>query len=367
MMKSLYIANCQSLADYPKQDVKVWTGIYSVLGFNVSLVDRTGRLKLPFNFELYEPFRLPTDLNGFTDTYEDCCNNRVKDILAIQQREQVPIALLYSGGIDSTLVLVSFAKLLGTALKDRVTVFLSTDSIKENPKFYYSFVRKNCRLDSSEKFSYLFDGSHIIVGGEHNDQLFGSDIIGKITRARSYEDSQLRCTRENITGFFKQEGMEQQTADAWFDLLSEHARGAPCAIETVFDFFWWLNFVFKWQNVYFRMLLRINKEQYKHINRPFIEKYYHHFYSSQAFQRWAILNKDLKIKSSWRSYKFHAKEIIYNFNRDRDYLENKAKIGSLSRLFVQKRAAVALTSNCEYLHQVDPGAFYNPINSFVRA
>jgi asparagine synthetase B (glutamine-hydrolysing) len=116
MTKSLYIANCRSFAGCKRR--QIWTGIYSVVGFNVSLVDRTERLRLPFRFDLYEPFRLPTDLRGFTDTYEDCCNGRAKEIVAIQQREQVPIALLYSGGIDSTLVLVSFAKLLGAELKD---------------------------------------------------------------------------------------------------------------------------------------------------------------------------------------------------------------------------------------------------------
>jgi hypothetical protein len=354
-----------SLANSPGEDVKLWKGIYSIVGFNVSLVDRTGWLKLPFNFGLYEPFRLPTALNGFSASYEDCCDQRAQEILAIQQREQVPIALLYSGGIDSTLVLTSFAKLLGKELKDRVTVFMSTDSIKENPNFYYSFIRKNCRLDSSEKFSYVFDGSHIIVGGEHNDQLFGSDIIATITRARSFEDAQLPCSRENVTSFFRHEGMEPAAADVWFDLLSEHARGAPLEIKTIFDFFWWLNFIFKWQNVYFRMLLHVNRGHHHHINQGFVEKYYHHFFSAPAFQKWAMLNKDLKIKSSWKSYKFPAKEIINNFSQDRDYLENKVKVGSLCRLFVQKQRSVALTSDYEFLPAVNPADFYNPGNSFV--
>lgn len=363
-MRKLFIANCSALAAYPRPDVRRWGGIYNLLAPNASLVDRSGRLKVPFNFELHEKFKLPTDLHGHTLTYEDCCNLRVQEILAIQERAQVPIALFYSGGVDSTLVLISFAKVLGKELFSRVKVFLSSDSIKENPNFYYSFVRKHCTIDSSEKFSYLFDGSHIIVGGEHNDQLFGSDLIGEICRRQSFNEIKRPYTPKFITDFFISRGMDAETANVWFDHISAHAKGAPCAIETVFDFFWWFNFVFKWQAVYFRMLLRINKEQHHFINQQFIDTYYHHFFSTSDFQKWSMLNQSLKIGDSWRSYKQHAKELIFEFNHDQDYLENKAKAGSLSRLFLQKNTAIAMTSDYEFLYDLDPEDFYNPDNSF---
>lgn len=365
-MKKLFIANCTALAAYPSPDVKIWGEIYNLLAANASLVDRSGKLTVPFHFELYEKFKLPTDLNGFTSTYEDCCNQRVEELLQIQAREQVPIALFYSGGVDSTLMLISFAKVLGKELRHKVKVFLSSDSIKENPKFYYSFVRKNCSIDSSEKFSYLFDGSHIIVGGEHNDQLFGSDLIGEICKTKAFDEVKRPYSRKYITDFFIQRGVHSDAANVWYDLLSEHAKGAPCAIETVFDFFWWLNFVFKWQTVYFRMLLRTNKEQHRFINQKFIDNFYHHFFSTPAFQKWAMLNKSQKIGDTWRSYKFHAKELIYEFNQDRDYLENKAKAGSLSRLFLQKNTAIALTSDYQFLFDLQPEEFYNPVNSFTQ-
>src|SRR5262249_8038965 len=156
----------------------------------------------PFKFKLYDKFRLPTDLHGFKATYEECCLRRAQELLDLQDRVRVPIALFYSGGIDSTLVLISFARLLGARLKARVRVFLSVNSINENPNFYYSFVRKHCRIESSEKFSYLFDGSHIIVGGEHNDQLFGSDIIGKIAKQKSFAEINGKYTRAFIIEFF---------------------------------------------------------------------------------------------------------------------------------------------------------------------
>jgi hypothetical protein len=239
------------------------------------------------------------------------------------------------------------------------------DSIKENPNFYYSFIREHCRIESSEKFSYLFDGSHILVGGEHNDQLFGSDAIAKITRFAFFDNVTRPYSRRFITGFFKLLGMGKEAAHLWFDIISGHAKRAPCQVETVFDFFWWLNFVFKWQAVHFRMLLRVNRELHRNINGQFLDSFYHHFFSSTDFQKWSMVNKDLKIRDSWKSYKFHAKELIYEFNKDRDYLENKAKMGSLFRLFLEKSTAAGLTTDYEFLSDLDPQEFYNAENAFT--
>src|SRR5882672_5868243 len=337
----LLAASVGSLVSYPGRGVKVWRDIYKFLPMNVSLADRAGIVTMPFRFEVWEKFRLPVDLDGFTDTYEDCCNRRAQELLRLQDRQGVPIALFYSGGIDSTLVLVSFAKILGAELRSRVKVFLSIDSIRENPNFYYRFIRKNCDIESSEKFPYLFDGSHIIVGAEHNDQLFGAELVNKIARFTSFEEMKRPYRRKFVTEVFRARGMQKLGANVWFDIISEHARRAPCPVETVFDFFWWLNFVFKWQSVYFRMLLRINKELHGNIDETFIDTFYHHFFSTVEFQKWAMINRDLKIGDSWRSYKFHAKELIYEFNKDRDYLENKTKQGSLYRLFLERNMATA--------------------------
>jgi len=361
----LLAANVGSLVSYPSSDVKVWSDIYKFLPMNASLVDRAGIVTMPFRFEPYKKFMLPVDLDGFAATYEDCCNRRVQELLELQDRQGVPIALFYSGGIDSTLVLISFAKILGAELRSRVKVFLSVDSIRENPSFYYRFVRKNCDIESSEKFPYLFDGSHIIVGAEHNDQLFGADVVNKIARFTSFEEVKRPYNREFVTGVFRLQGMQKLAANAWFDVISEHARRAPCPVETVFDLFWWLNFVFKWQSVYFRMVLRINKELHGNINQRFLDTFYNHFFSTVEFQKWAMVNTDLKIGDSWRSYKFQAKELIYEFNKDRDYLENKTKQGSLFRLFLERNMATALTTDYEFLSDLRPQELYNSANSFV--
>jgi hypothetical protein len=366
-MKSLLMAHCLSLTKLQRRDVGEWAEIYKLINAGINHVDRMGRLQMPFRFGLYEKFRLPARIDGFSESYEDCCWRRAEEIARLQEEKQVPIALLYSGGIDSTAVLVSFAKLLGNRLKERLTVFLSPESIQENPEFYFSFIRTNCRIESSERFSSLFDRSHIVVSGELNDQLFGSDIVGTLARHEPFEKIAGPYSREIVVRFFKHSGMSETAANAWFDLLDGHARQAPCAVETVHDFFWWLNFVFKWQCVYFRTLLRIDPAQQKNIDESFLDGYYRPFFCTTEFQKWSMANPDLKVQKSWRTYKFPAKRLIYEFNRDERYLNYKTKTASLYRLFLQKHNPVAITSDFEFLHELVPEDWYVEDNSFRRA
>lgn len=363
-MTRLLIANAEHLFVRGGRDVDLWAEIYKIIPLSVSLVDRSSNLRFPFRFHLHDDMRLPTELDGFNMSYEDCCNQRAQELAAIQEKLQVPMAVMYSGGIDSTLAIVSLAKILGSELKDRVRVFLSPDSIKENPGFYFDFIRKHCSFDSSEKLPLLFDKRHIVIGGEHNDQLFGSDIIAKLEIMGPFSEALKPYTRDYISGFFEKKGMSKAAANAWFDVLESSIAQAPCEIESAFDYFWWFNFLFKWQTVYFRMFVRLEEEQRKHVSQEFIDTYYHHFYNAPYFQKWSMLNKSLKVQDTWSSYKFHAKALIRDFTGDDYYYRHKVKIGSLCRLFLQKHLPAGFTSDYKAVFQIDPDEHYQPENAF---
>ena len=55
------------------------------------------------------------------------------------------------------------------------------------------------------------------------------------------------------------------------------------------------------------------------------------FYNCSEFQRWSIVNHDLKHKGSWKTYKWPSKEFIYNYNKDADYRDNKLKENSMPK------------------------------------
>lgn len=366
-MKSLYIARCNDLFNLNTPDVKKWSSVYKMIPTNVSLVDRCSYVKMPYRFKLYEPFNMPRDLSNFNLTYEQCCDKRAAELIALSRSINKPITVFYSGGIDSTAVLIAFMKALDPQeLKSRIKVALTLDSINENVNFYYDYIRPRCTMISSEYMSSMIDGSSIVVGGEHNDQLFGSDIIGNIYRFGNYDQIHKPYTREFIVGWMKRT-MTEAEANVWFDVLDNQIRKtAPCEVRTNFHFFWWYNFCFKWQCVFFRMFTRMDTDQRSKLNDEFINTYYHHFYSSVDFQKWSMLNHRLKLGDDWGGYKLESKKYIYDYNKDEKYRDEKIKSGSLYRLFLQKKTAVALTDSYEFIdNAINPIDFYQVDNSFI--
>jgi len=368
-MNSLYLARCTSLTQYQSPSVQRWGNMYKLIGLNISVVDRTEHIKMPFNFKLYDGFQIPNIDPNFNMSYEDCCNKRAVEIINLSRRLNKPIRVLYSGGIDSTLTLVSLIKNLSAKeRKDRVIVAMNTDSIVENPNFYYEHIRDKFKIESSDNIGAFLTGDCIVLGGEFNDQLSGSDVVGKIYRQYDYSKITHPYSREYIVGWFIMQGMTEDGANAWFNLIDYQIKNiAPCEVKTNFDFFWWVNFCFKWQTVFFRMLARVDENYRKYLSVDFLKDHFIMFYGTPEFQMWSMTNPDKKLFSTWSTYKWEAKRVICEFNKDEDYRDNKVKMGSLYKLFIQKKSAEAIDSNLNFIHEdeLNPIDFYNPNNSFV--
>lgn len=359
MSDKLLIAQSRVL-ESDKPDVKLWFEIFKLISLGVSLVDRTEQIKFPYNFHNYFP--MPTNLHGFNKTYAEVCVDRAKEFLELSKRLNKPILVLWSGGIDSTAVLVSF--ILAGATNQDVIVSLNNLSMREHFKFYHKFIRGKFDIISSEGMCDYITGKYIVVGGEHNDQLFGSDIIHRVYVTYGMDLVFEPATEENIKKVFQTRQMSEPSMKIWYDLLKNHSKCAPTEIKTVFDFFWWYNFAFKWQSVFFRLLTRVSVYNRNIINDEFVRSYYHQFFVTDDFQKWSILNPDKKIGKTWESYKLAAKEFIFDFDHDTDYFINKTKYGSLSRVFRHRQVPEGLTSDFKFIDKLDPEIFYLEQNTF---
>jgi hypothetical protein len=365
-MTQIYAGNVRSISTYESPGVSEWADMYHLLANNVVMIDRSEKIILPFNVKLFERFKLPSLDNAFTMTYDQCCERRATELYELAKQLNKPLYLFYSGGIDSTLMLISFLKVIPENDREVLVLMMDYDSIKENPNMYYTNIRGKIKTISSSSFSKYFDKSCILVGGEFNDQLFGSDIVKLVHQRYGIDTIHQRYTRDNITTLFKDVGMSSIGADIWYDLIDESCKNSPVVLITVFDFLWWLNFNFKWQAVFFRLLIRCGKEQRNNIDQQFVDTYYHHFYGEEYFQQWSMINQDLKIKESWQSYKFIAKQLIYDYTQDSDYFYNKEKLPSLGRMFMQKKTSHGLTTDFIFLDTLDAESLYVPDNSFIQ-
>jgi len=368
MTKQLYICNIDVLENSNKPDVALWSNMHSIASTWAPYIDRCESIQMPYRLKLYDKFKMPKDLSGFNLSYEECCNIQAQEFIDLSKKLDKKITIMYSGGIDSTLIVIFFLKLLGESeFKNRIDIALSQHSISENPNFYYRYIRPIGNIISSNHLTNMFTGSTIIVSGEHNDQLFGSDLICHASNYSGFAEMHKPYSRKHFVGFltqYKRQEMTEKTANFFFDLIDNHIKTqAPCEVTTNYHLWWWLNFSFKWQNVFFRMLLRANKLNFADINQSFVDNYYHCFFSGTNFQKWSMLNHNLKVVNSWDTYKWEAKRLIYDFTKDKDYL-NKIKIGSLVEIFRQRDAPAGITSNYEFLENLNLDEFYVPDNSF---
>jgi hypothetical protein len=76
-------------------------------------------------------------------------------------------------------------------------------------------------------------------------------------------------------------------------------------------------------------------------------------------------NLESKIKDTWRSYKYPAKEIIYEFTYDADYRDNKIKRGSLQFLVAEHAQANFIDDKLKLHADATPEQFYNEQNDFL--
>ena len=161
------------------KDAISWSKVYNLIGRAVGMNDRSGTLTQPIKQAIYDRCRLPV-LEDRAYSYEECCDRRARELWDLSTELGKPIGILWSGGIDSTGIVVSFLRNFSLAeLKSRVKIIISMESILENKNFYTNHILPNFEFVNSEYLPWLFDGSMLIISGELNDQLFGSDLISK--------------------------------------------------------------------------------------------------------------------------------------------------------------------------------------------
>ena len=363
-MKTCYAYNPNRFRTLDKDDVQRWLSLFSIISFNITFIDRTTVIKVPIKTEIAPQLQMPKYDPTFSVTYEECCQRRAQEILKKQEELDVPIKVLYSGGIDSSLVLSSFIKELGlTEAEKRIQIIMNTDSIEENPWMWHNVIRKsNFKLNSSELFVNEWDNSRILVGGEFNDQLLGSDVYKDLVRWRGNGFLHQPITQDIMTEYHLTKGLSTDLSEMWADLFMQSMQQAPCKVETVADWWWWINFSCKWPSVYFRSLA---SSKLSSLSQSYLDNYYFQFFGSDDFQRWSMVDRTHKHRGDFLSYKWHARDLVADFLNEQQY-RYKVKRGSLGKVLFHRAKTDVIDTSYNFIHNIDPCDWYNPDNSFQR-
>jgi hypothetical protein len=104
----------------------------------------------------------------------------------------------------------------------------------------------------------------------------------------------------------------------------------------------------------------------KHVNIEYMKSNFKMFYQSEDIQRWIMLNNERALwVNKFTDIKLPLKEIIYRFDHNKNYLENKVKLGSLGKLSRMRPSIGFITADWQFLDEVDIELYYNKNNSFV--
>jgi hypothetical protein len=281
---------------------------------NSMFFDRSGIVNIPIKIK--NMFPIPNLSQNFNDTYEEICNRTVIKIVNRANAENKKIRIMWSGGIDSTVILVSFLKL---GYKDLIEVAISTESISENYNFYKNHLLNKVKIIPSVDLKSLANNDCLLIGGEYNDQLFGSNLLSFFVKYYSVEDLHEKFDVEKLKTIFL--ANHKVNADQWIEKYMLISKFAPIEIKSNLDFHWWINFTCKWQGIYYRLAC--------YFPQNFDLKNYYHFFQGEDFQQWALNNQHEKFYK-WSDYKKTCKDLIWKFDKDDLYRDKKIKLESLN-------------------------------------
>ncbi len=364
-LRSVYFYNANRFKSFTTKDFDLFLSLFKVISFNGCFVDRTNTITIPIRTAIPSKFALPEYEPAFSMTYEECCQEQVRNILSTQDRLDVPIRLLYSGGIDSSLILTSFIQEIGLAeTEKRMQLVLTTDSIEENPWMWEKVIRRsNFKFISGERHESDWGRDRILVGGEFNDQLLGFDAYKILIEWRGPQILEQPWSEKFLEEFCILKGLSVHESQVWAELFSKLIKAAPCPIETVADCLWWENFTCEWSSVYFRILSYART--HADIDEEYLDTYYCQFYGTPNFQKWSMVDRTHKHQGSFTTHKWYARGLVADFLGSNEYRQ-KIKRGSLWKLLGHKKCAEVIDNCYDYHYDISASDWYNPSNDFKK-
>jgi len=259
--------------------------------------DRTGNIKFAYKWHISDPWRTP---EFYDKTFDDIVDEVAQEYARMDVEH---FNILYSGGIDSSLVVISFIKNID---KNRFTICYTEKSILEYPELFEYLKKDGFKLHNLDiNLTRLSDLPGIIVTGESGDLIFGNlqefhidqnmlfspwkDILKK----NGADDKQIDFVEKyySIVPQYKER-------NRFIDLKSFHTLNA----------YWQGKFS---HTLYYDDNLRLDK--------------LYSFHKHKLFESWAFYNNNSYVQDSWKTYKWPAKKYIFSFTKDLSYYENKTK------------------------------------------
>ena len=298
----------------------------------VPIIDRTETVKFVTD-KLVSDRPHPDYSVPETRTFEELMLVRAEEIWRWIEDDGREAVVWWSGGIDSTALLVAMLRTSTTSRMQLIKIGLNDRSIKEYPEFFNDVVKKLSTEFVSHNDGSELDLTRLHISGEIGDQLFGSDMLQACFgySANNFEGKEFFAGRAHknwrdtmspfVLSHLTKLGRDEHH-QAIMDLYDTLCAVSPIEINTTFDFWWWMNFNLKYTHV-------SNRIQLGTLDSATAREVVVAFFDTEYFQKWSVANHDKKIKDTWKSYKYTLKQFVFDWNQDQNWFDNKTKVQSL--------------------------------------
>jgi hypothetical protein len=250
----------------------------------------------------------------------------------VDQSKKIPY-ICWSGGIDSTTILVSILKVATPEFLQKVIILYSNNSIVENSYFFYKYINKKLTIKNIDEFKITSDNyaDIVVVDGEAGNQTMGMAAIHKLIYSSRHD--LLDCDWRTIADL---KTLLMGATDFNIDLVRESIKHSPVDIKTGNDFLWWTNFNFKFDDVLLRKSVSYTEHLSAAESQLFFAEGLYRFYTDPKMQVWSMLSMDLRRESGTITPKYIPKKYIFDFDKNDLYFSNKSEEGSASEVFFNK-------------------------------
>lgn len=323
-MNDLIYFSSRTLLQYdPTLKDNHWFNITRAMDWPAHIVSRVHKLDTPWSLAGTQ-YPIP-QLQQVGFDFSELLDNVAAEFCTQQQLTDNEIYVSWSGGIDSTAVLVSLLKTASPQIKSRITVLLDYRSKQENAYFYNKFIKPNFQVVDVNTFVVSADNYQkiIILDGEGGNQIFGFKAISWWIYKKQWALLDTAWTKiDDLTAVIP--GINQHGVD----LIIESIKHSPVPIVTVFDFIWWANFNFKWDDAMLQKSLAYTKMLNPLQSKEFFENRVIRFFAHKDIQIWSMIYKDYRRSTSKIMNKQIVKKYIYDFDKNHLYYAHKQEQGS---------------------------------------
>lgn len=304
-----------------------------------------------FNYKLMVP--TIDDVKNYPShslSFSDLVDIRINELFNVSTNSNKNISILYSGGLDSTAIVIGILKNFSIADRKNVTLLCTPSSYYEFPKIF-SMLVKNFNIQYCCHALEKYTKNSVLVTGMANDLHFGSN--GWIQKAISIDKD---LPYENYESGMKKflEFLYPNFGTKLFNLYRPIVEESLIPIKTVNEFIFWYYYTQGFQLVRFAYLRYKNTfTSLQTFNKLF------QFYDDPRFEYYSLNNIHLTISYEHHQFKKPVKDYICDFLKDDSY-QKKGKFPSYGEVIEGNRFNFGVTENWEFLSFKDSLKYFKP-------